>query len=59
MTYYLDFPPDESSLEFIAASVHTSDDSILNDCELGHELDDWEPKEWLDIGGYGSSACSK
>jgi hypothetical protein len=59
MSYFVQFPEGETSVEFTAMSVHTSDDSALDDCELGHELDDWQPKEWWDIGGYGSSTCSK
>jgi len=58
ISYYLSFPLGEGSVEFKAASVYSSNDSTLDVCELGHELDDWKPKEWWDIGGYGSVADS-
>jgi hypothetical protein len=59
MSYFLQFPPGESNVKFIAASVPTGNDSTLDDCKLGHDPDDWKPKKLWDIGGFGSSTCSK
>ena len=58
MSYHLSFPLGESTVEFKAASVYSSDDYTLGDTEPGHELDNWKPKEWWDIGGYRSVADS-
>ena len=58
MSYYLNSPLSTSSVEFKAASVHSSISSVLDSCESDHEPDDWKPKEWWDIGGFGSVANS-
>ena len=58
MSYYLNSPLSTSSIEFRSTSVHSSISSVLDSCESDHEPDDWKPKEWWDIGGFGSVANS-